>query len=388
MRTLHLYLTRQILATLIMTVATFTFVLLLGNVLKEILTLLVNRQADWPTVCKSIVLLIPFVLAFALPIGMLTAALLVFGRFSADNELTAVRASGVSLVSLVSPILLLSLLLSLVCAGVNLYVAPTCRVAYKHLLYELGLAHLESLLPERTVIRDFPGCIAYFGKVDGPDLKEVLIYQLDKEGVVQSSTHAARGRLTRDRTNLTASLELFDIYQTVLETNGEVRTGYASGAVKLLKLTEHVEQEPSISDLTFWQLRTKLAELERQLGNSPEPAKVSSEALRQHQRRLQEQIEDITLPFKVQIHRQVAFSFACLGFTLVGIPLGIRAHRRETSAGIALALVLVLVYYSFIIVGQSLDTRPEYVPQLIVWIPNFIFQVVGATLLWRANRGG
>jgi lipopolysaccharide export system permease protein len=376
-----------VLASLFLTVGVFTFVLLLGNVLREILTLLVSGHATFGVLLQAIGLLIPFVWVFALPMGLLTAMLLVFGRFSADQELTAVRASGISLLSLIAPVLVLSLLCCGISAWINMALGPQCRVAYVNLIFQVKGELLNAQLPEGRYIRDFPGYIFYTEKNRGGLLQNVTIITLPKDETNNTTTvMAPSGRLEVDAPDKKYILHLTDARSVT--TGARVDIGYSPESIIEFNMNSATNKnyKPRITDLTFWQLRDELADLEKKIGLPPAAATNSVE-LRAQLAAARNERKDLTEPIRVEMNRQVAFSFACFGFTLVGIPLGIRVHRRETNIGVAIALALVLIYYCFVLTGQALSARPEFAPHLIVWLPNFIFQAVGAVLLWRANRG-
>ena len=387
-KTLHKYLLREILVSLLMTVAVFTFVVLLFNVLKEILPLLIGGQVSLWLVLKAIGLLIPFACVYALPMGFITAALLVFGRFSADQELTAARASGISLFSLISPVLLFSLFCCGLSAWFNMELGPLSRVAYIILKDQVRNELGKVQLPEGKVINDFPGYIFYAAKNNNGNLEDVRILKFGNDTNAETTLRAPRGRIETDLRNKQLILHLYDA-RTVTFSGARISIG-SSPELTLnfdLSVATNRTYKPKISDMTFWQLHNELKELEAQLGSPPVMKGTSSEELRAQLREAKNQRDDLTEPVLVEMNRQIAFSFACFGFTLIGIPLGIRVHRRETNIGVAIALILVLVYYAFIMLGESLSARPEFVPHLILWVPNFIFQAVGAVLLWRANRG-
>lgn len=380
LKTLHKYLTTQVLASLLLTVAVVTFVLLLGNVLKEILNLLISGHARLSIVAEAIVLLIPFVWVFALPIGLLTATLLVFGRFSADQELTAARASGISLVSLIMPVLLLSLFCCVLSGWFSMDLGPRSRVEYLGLRSEL-LANLVNFqFPEGRFMNISTNYIVYTEKNHNGKLDNVVVISVDRNMYVE----APHGEVTFDSTNDQFMLNLLQARMVMTPTNGEnniMSFAKCSVPVSLNNLKKQ-SSKPGISDMTFLELQDTLYQLQQRIPQtvSTNQTQATLDAARKLPENLVEQV-------RVVMQRQLALAFAPFGFALVGIPLGIRVQRRETNIGVAVALVLVLLYYSFVILAQQLSNRPDCYPHLIVWVPDLIFQATGALLLWRANRG-
>lgn len=369
-----------------MTVLVFTFVLVIGNVLKEVLGLMVNGQATLGLVLEAVSLLVPLVVIYALPMGMLTAVLLVFGRFSADQELTAARAGGVSLISLCTPILCLSLVLCGLSAWANMELAPNSRAAYKGLLLKFAADFSAAQLPEGRHIKDFDeNVIVYIGKNNNGDLRDVLVYLLE-QGTNPPTTLSARRAAIETHTEGTNRMFLFNLYDVqVVTVQGDQATATTQehfaipyDANKLNKVRSHT----SVRNMSFAQLRAELQSIEPRIREQAQDQGGAAQ-----QSFVETQIARLTTTVEVQMHRQVAFSFACFGFTLIGIPLGIRVQRRETNIGFAIAIILVVVYYAFILLGLSLASHPEWRPQLLLWLPNLLFQGVGAVLLWRANRG-
>ena len=459
MKTLHRYLLKEVLATLALTVGIFTAVLMMGNAMKEVLALVVKGQASLWGVTQAFTLLVPFVVSFSLPMGLLTAMLLVFGRFSADNELTAARAGGISLVSLTTPVIFLSILISGLSAWINLQIAPQCRTAYKELVYNLAKTNPGALLTENTFVTEVPDHVIYIDRLDqnktDPSqwtMQNILLNRIENGELIQR-TRAARGEVGYDAKTKQFTFRLFeaqvdvraDKLSTIFggtdqteEPNGPNSTSndevspewmpMAGGEIILPIAITDLEKrlfKPKLSYLTFGQLKRELKRhgevinvdsngsvaLAHYATQSPPETGLELNLLRKGEAvgraRFNGQSTPAHLvleilegdiqtgdhfamdrtPLKVQLHRQVSFSFAAIGFTLISIPLGIRAHRRETTAGVAMALVLILLYYAFVILGQALENKPYLFPHYIVWIPVFLFQAIGGLLLWRANRG-
>ncbi len=455
MKTLHWYLLRQVGSTLILSVVVFTLVLLLANAMKDVLSLLLRGQIPVGVAFQSFLLLLPYVVTFSLPMALLTSVLLVFGRFSADQELTAARAGGASLVWLVLPLLGLSLMLSALALWVNLDLAPRCKRQSRELLHRALSDHLSRqpgrLLEAGKFITDIPGYIIRIDRQNpgaSPEewvLEGVLIHEFEG-GVLVRRTQASSGRVRVDMATRQYRFTLHDVRVfsrdvtpegAAVPREGEpvdeggtrwfaLAIGESQNALPFPGDTQPARRAKT-NELTWGALRAHsnqrgaVASVMSGFGTAVlyyppirgDPPAMPADPTRLQVYRADRWVGEVRttpqstggylmveitrgelregdqardLEKHVHLHGQISFSFACVGFMLVGIPLGIRTQRRETSVGVALALILVLVYYSFSLLGRALADRPDLEPQLIVWLPALLFQAAGAALLWRANR--
>jgi lipopolysaccharide export system permease protein len=361
-------------------VGLFAFVLMVGNAVKDLLGYVVAGQLRLEMFTELVLLLLPFVVVYALPIGVLTGVLLVLGRMSAEHEVTAIRAAGLSLSWVARPVLLLAALGVLAGAAINFEFMPWARVVYHTELANAVRANPLSFIVPRTFVRDFPGRVIYVGEKNGKTVKDFWLWELDALGRVKNFVRAASGSVDYDETTDELVLNLIDVRVESMSPKSaeEFATPQAFAhfsrfptRLPLRRLFGPVVVRRKLQWYTFPEL---IAEWRRLA-----PPARGQDARPQALQRM-----------KVQMVIQDKFTTAFAVFTLalIGVPLGIQVSRRETSANLGVALALAMAYYFLTVVIGWLEDRPELRPDLLMWLPNLIFLGVGLWLFWRTDRAG
>jgi len=300
---------------------------------------------------------------------LLAAVLLVFGRMSADHELVAMRASGVSLGRIAAPVILLAVLLAGLCFYVNAVVAPSCAFRFRTLFLDLSTSQPMALLEEGTYIKEFPGYVVYVGRKRANEIYDVALYALDDKEQVISTIRARRGVVTGLPQARKLVLDLYDV-------RGDLRDPKDPTNISKIRPGTTAQRYPIELDLGSIYKKAVAArklnvllypELLQEIRNLRERGIYPAAAL-------------------MEAHQRVVMAVACVSFALLAIPLGIQTSRRETSIGIALSLGLALLFYFTTVIANMFRHQPHLYPELILWTPNFVFQAVGLWLLWRASR--
>ncbi|MGH7947506.1 MAG: LptF/LptG family permease [Opitutaceae bacterium] len=375
---------RHIFASVLFTCATavglFAFVVALPNVVRELLGPLLAGQFSIDTFARLVGLLLPFAVSYALPMGILTGVLLTLGRLSADSEITAMRAAGISVGRLSRPVFVLGACCAVAALYVNFESMPRARVQYYREFAAAVRSNPLRIIEAKRFIRDFSGCVIYVGEKEGAALRDIWIWELDDQLRVRRLVRAESGRLDFDEATNT-------LIPTLIRAQAEERDpGNPEDFSKSPKA-------PSVD-----QIQEVRISLDRYFGRNLERMKqdwLTHDQLRAEQARLaarspppEERAEHARAKMKLSLIIQEKFnlSLAVFSFALIGVPLGIKVSRRETSANLGLALVLVLGFYMLTVAVKWLDRRPELRPDILLWLPNVLFIGLAVWLFMRIDR--
>ena len=374
---------RHIFANVVLTcgaaVGMFAFVLMIGNALKDLLGLILAGQLATDTVVRLVALMIPVVVSYALPMGMLTGILLVLGRMSSDREVTALRASGLSVAWLSAPILFCALLGVILNLAINFQFMPRAKVAYEGELAQAIRQNPLSFIVPKTFIRDFPGIVIYAGDKKGAVLSDFWLWELDGQNRVKRFARADAGRLTYDEANNKLVLTLDHAQGEVRDAKDPENFAEARGSGAMDRATFDLPLEKLTGGGTVlvkkqkWLTFDQLMQEWRRL-NRPDPNVSAAER------------EKLRMRVQTTIHEKFSMAFSVLSFALIAIPLGIKVSRKETSANLGIALALAMAYYFATIVVSWFDGQTALRPDLLMWLPNVVFQVLGFWMFYRADR--
>ena len=382
MNLLDRYIFKSVLFTCAAAVSLFAFVLIVGNAMKELMGYVLAGQIDLLMLGRLLALLVPFVVTFALPMGVLTGVLLTLGRLSADSEITAMRASGISLARIARPVIILGLLGATTALYVNQIAMPWARATYRRDLAAAVRANPLSMIVPRTFIRQFPGFVVYVGDKKGSVLHDLWFWQLDKRQRAVRVVRAAEGSVSYDEaanalvlTLRGAHVELRDEKHPEDFRAPTIVGSFAETEALRLSLDQMFSQSAVRTKLDFVAY-DKLKEEHRALEIAP--PHESPEA-RLHRERAITRIELV-------LSERFNDALAVLSFALIGVPLGIKVSRRETSANMGVALALALGYYFLITAIGWLEKAPEWKPALLLFLPNLLVLGAGGWLFTRAGR--
>jgi len=357
-----------VLLTTFFGVVVLSLVLVLGNIFKELLDILINNP-DVPitTVLVFIVLVLPFSLTFTIPWGFLTALLLVFGRMSADNELIALKSNGVSVPRICAPAFLIAILLTLACFWINIEVAPRAEQAMTRAVTDIATSNPSSLFRADEIVDKFPDRRVYVGKKDGDKLSNIIVFELDDEFFPKQMIYAREGVLSPDPANSRLLLRLFN-------ARFEQRDAHDPGDVS--KIQQGIVMKEGVFPISLAKF------FQEYQGNR----RLSSYTLPELADFLAKGAGDRLTEARVEFNKRFSVSLACMAFVLIAVPLGITAHRKETSVGFALSLVIAFTYFFFIILADTFRSDAWAHPELLIWIPNVLFFCLGSYLFSRLAK--
>lgn len=357
------YLLAEQTAPFLVSVMVVTVVLFLGRSMRYTRLLFASPSA-LEDLSRLFLYSLPYFLAFAIPMATLLGVLLAFTRLASDNEITALKAAGLSLYQFLPAVAVVAVSATLVALTLSLSVLPRANGALKVLLVEMARSRGQLAFKERVFNDQFKGLIFFINQIepDGRRLQQVFISD-ERETRIRNTIVAEEGMVLDSGGRRGLHIRLFR--GMVIRVNDEKHT------VQTIRFQHYdFSLDPVITQVGVFrraEAQLTLGELNRALADA-EPGSPEHQCLSR------------------EWHKRLALPFACLALGLIAAPLSLQAGSASRLSGVVLGLLLFLLYYVLLTGAETMAEVGLWPAALAIWLPNVLFAVLASVLWVRTAR--
>jgi len=391
-----------------------TFVLVMDFII-DIMDLIIDKGLSAWTILEIFGLNLAWMLALSVPMAVLVATLMAFGRLSSDNEITAIKSSGTSLYTIVAPALAASIILAVLISLFSNFVLPEFNLRARTLMSDIGKKRPTLTFKAGIFMDEFPGYTVLIKKLDerSSQLEGITIY--DTGGGPSPTTFTARrGSLEFSPDGNTLRMDLYDgeMHEVDAEDPAKYRrvnfrkhTLYIKDVGS--KLVRSNSEYRGDREMTSAMMLRRIEELKVQIGEHLGRMEKLGHTAAGHlegDQKIESTQEDLTVSpttlsqlqaeqravlhlrkkingYWVEIHKKFSIPAACIVFVLIGAPLGVMARRGGIAIGVGMSLGFFLLYWAFLIGGEELADRLIAPPLVAMWSPNIFIGAAGVLLM-------
>jgi LPS export ABC transporter permease LptG len=402
MKILSRYIFKEMVAPTVLGFSFYTFIILMRS-LFDFAGMIIKRSLPVATIGQLLLLSLPHIVVLTVPMSLLFGILIAVGRLSADSEIIAMRALGISTRTIYRPVFLFSFLMFILNFYLMNVVLPRGNTQLNALRAEVFTSSIEKEIKPRVFYAEYENLVIYVNDIDPATGLWKGVFVADSRGDEPKSTPPVTVQQQVDAAAAAENAVPFSAARSstrvIIAQSGTLSIVQPSKQIwlNLNNAETHVwdPRKPERYDRTINVLqRMKLPD---RFGGDPSTG-VYVRSLRElNLRELFDQANvaahmkgpvfaDVYRMALVEIHKKFAFPFACLVFGILGLPLGITNRRGGKSSGFSLSIAIILFYYVLINNGEAMAQSGRVSPAVGMWTPNAILLIVGIYLLARANR--
>ncbi len=410
----------------------------------QLLRKILYKGLDWQVVAEIFLIQMAWMVVLAVPMAVLVASLMAFGKMSADNEIMAIKASGQNLLYLLTPVISAGFVLTVIMIFFHNNVLPDANHKASNLMSDISRKKPAAMIEPGLLIKDFPNYSIMVDKVNTKEgtLKGVRIFS-DIPGEEPATTVADSGRLLLTKDEQYLQLDLYngethskkmengnsnfylgkfkrqvmfisnvdsELKRTEREYRGdrekssqdllkdiekfkENRVNYLNRhnkalegmqnmvvALDSLKFDSTLMEKPTLDSIKT--LDQWFSKFAKRERNAQRAIKRKKNSSERYFRQATRERKRIS-QYLVEVHKKYSISFACIVFLLIGAPLGIMAKRGGITVGVSYSIFFFVLFWALLILGENTADNLLIDPALAMWMPNIILGIFGSYLIFK-----